>query len=129
MIYTLWFVFILAETFRNYYIIEVKKLRPDYFQSFVIRSMFAILHCSLVIEEQEYWHFTTFEIIQYIIPFFIFYLTSFFWFFTFMLNIARKKPWFYRGKNSGFLSRLSDNIYYPLYGISFIYTVLFLWLR
>ena len=96
IILSLWIIVIAVEVWRNYYLIEVKKTKPNYFLSFVVRGMAAILHGVFFDLEsmREYW-----------VPF-IFQVTSFWIVFNPALNYFRKKPFFYFGKESGIFDRL-----------------------
>ena len=91
----LWLVFIAAETYRNYYLIEVKKTRPMYLQSFVLRGMAAILHGIL---------FNPHNMADYF-PVFIFQVSSFWLLFDLSLNYLRGKPMLYMGEQSGWIDR------------------------
>jgi len=91
----LWFVFIVAEAYRNYRIIEVNKSRPDYLHSFVVRGMAAIGHGVL---------FDPHNMADYL-PVFILQVSSFWVLFDFALNYMRKKPLLYIGAKSGWIDR------------------------
>ena len=102
-----WIVAILAEAYRNYYIIEIKKSRPNYLQSFVMRGMAAILHGVLFDPQNmgDYW------------PVLLFQVTSFWLLFDLSLNFLRHKPVLYIGKSSGWIDRFftwigSENVYF-----------------
>lgn len=86
----IWFIFILIEAIRNYYIIEISKSTPDYLQSFILRGMASILHgifCN-VQDLEQYFYLVVFQ-------------TSSFWLlFDLTLNLLRKKDIFYLGENS-----------------------------
>jgi hypothetical protein len=91
----LWFVFIGLESYRNYYLIEVKKSRPIYIQSFIGRCMAAILH-GVLFDPQVMADYA---------PVFFFQLTSFWILFDLSLNYFRKKPLLYMGEKSGWIDR------------------------
>lgn len=91
----IWIVAILSETYRNYYIIEIKKSRPNYLQSFVLRGMAAILHGIL---------FNPHNMGDYL-PVLIFQVTSFWLLFEVSLNYLRHKPLLYYGETSGWIDR------------------------
>jgi len=87
MIY-LWLLFILLDVYRNWYMIEKKKTKPIYLQSFTIRGMAAILHGILMdVENIDEWT-----------PLLFFQLSSFWVIFDLSLNLLRKKSVFHVGK-------------------------------
>lgn len=100
----IWIIFIGLEIARNYWLIEKKKTRPIYLQSFVIRGMAAIFHGIIVgvATWQDY------------LPVFIFQITSFWLLFDIGLNLARKKPLIYKGETSGYLDSLHPILYWVL---------------
>lgn len=91
----LWLVFIAAEVYRNYRIIEINKGKPSYLHSFVVRGMAAVVHGVL---------FDPHNIYDYL-PIFIFQVTSFWVLFDLILNYMRGKPMLYIGKQSGWIDR------------------------
>ncbi len=103
MIY--WFIFITLEIARNYYMIEVKNTKPVYFQSFILRGWAHLLICIFVFDTQvpADWY-----------PILAFHACSFWLLFDPALNLLRKKPWYYRGKTSGWLDRIPSHIIYWL---------------
>lgn len=107
MIY--WFLFILLEVLRNYVIIEKRRIRPNYGGSFCLRAFFGAV-CLIIanpdfdplVNGREYWPFVVFE------------CTSFWLLFDPLLNLSRKKPLWYKGKNSGWLDKLPVGVYWSL---------------
>lgn len=91
----IWFGFIAGEAYRNYYIIEKSKSRPNYLQSFVLRGMAAILQGVL---------FNPQNMADYL-PVFIFQVSSFWLLFDVLLNYMRQKPFLYVGKDSGYIDK------------------------
>lgn len=91
----LWLIFIGVDVYRNYYLIEVKKTRPIYIQSFILRWMVAILH-GILFDPRN---------VADCIPVFIFQVTSFWLLFDLILNYLRKKPMLYMGDQSGWIDR------------------------
>lgn len=88
-----WVVFIGVEVYRNWYIIEKKKQRPDYVWSFIFRGFFAILHGIWIdVQDLPDW-----------CPVLTYQVTSFWLLFDVSLNRARRKQWFYTGENSGWI--------------------------
>lgn len=89
----LWILFIGADVYRNWYIIEKKKQRPDYLWSFIFRGWFAVLH-GILFNPQN---------VSDAIPIVTYQVTSFWLFFDVALNLARKKHPLYTGANSGWI--------------------------
>lgn len=91
----LWLVFIAAEVYRNYRIIEINHSRPSYLKSFVVRGMAAIMHGVLFnpVNMHDYW------------PVLIYQVTSFWVLFDLSLNWLRQKPMLYMGKQSGLIDK------------------------
>lgn len=119
MIY--WFLFIIFEIYRNYRIIEVLKERPDYLGSFGVRFFFGLLCLILTYRD----HDPIANILDHI-PYIIFQLTSFWILFDIGLNLVRKKPLGYKGKDSGWLDKLPLAYYWLLKTvalITMIYTI------
>jgi hypothetical protein len=122
MIY--WILFIAVDIIGNYFVIEVKKSRPNYLQLFTIRGIAAIVHGSLIMHAQTY----------YWIPILGFQLASHFTLFSPGLNLARpsirrKHNWFtYRGKDSGWLDSIANGnypwVYWTMYALAFGYFTL-----
>ena len=108
MIY--WFLFIPLEVYRNYFLIEKRKVRPNYLHSFIFRAFFGLLCLILtypytfdpVVNGLEYWPFVVFE------------CSSFWLLFDPTLNVIRGKPVFYKGKTSCWLDSLNHIIYWTL---------------
>jgi hypothetical protein len=119
MIY--WLIFILADILGNYYVIEVKKSRPNYFQLFTIRGIAAIIHASLIMQVVD---------LRTWVPVLAFQLASHFTLFSPGLNLMRKKKnWFtYRGKDSGWLDSIANGnypwVYWTMYAVAFGYFTL-----
>ena len=111
----LWIIFIALEILRNYYLIEVKKSRPIYIQSFIIRGLASIFH-GVYLDVQNMREFT---------PILAFQVITFWWLFDIGLNLLRRKIWNYRGQNSGWLDPLPDNVYWIL---KFVVTGIGIWL-
>lgn len=123
MLELLWFMIIVADVLRNYYIIEKKKQSPDYLQSFIFRGAGAIVHGIWVdgiyhiFSELPYarsWaHFTELAF-QGWVPLLMFQVFSFALLFNTMLNSLRNQDFDYIGKESGWietvLSKLPGNI-------------------
>jgi hypothetical protein len=98
-----WFLFIAVEIARNYYVIEVRKSKPVYLQSFIFRGWMAIIHgIMLNVDPVSWW------------PVLAFQMTSFWLVFDLVLNVLRGKPWYYRGETSGWLDRVPSTIIYWL---------------
>lgn len=91
-----WFVVIGVEIYRNYYMIERSKERPNYTLSFILRGMAAIFHGIL---------FSPSNWVEYF-PVFIFQVTSFWILFDLGLNILRNEAIFYTGRDSGLLDKV-----------------------
>lgn len=91
----IWLAFIGAEVYRNFYLIEKRKTKPIYLQSFIFRGMAAIAHGILFNPE---------NMADYL-PIFIFQITSFWLLFDLMLNYLRRKPALYMGEQSGWIDR------------------------
>ena len=103
----IWLLFIVAEAYRNYRIIEIGNSRPDYLQSFVLRGMAAIGHGVL---------FDPANMGEYL-PVFIFQVSSFWVLFPVVLNYMRQKPLLYYNTTSGWIARVfawigSDGFYF-----------------
>ncbi|GIV35412.1 MAG: hypothetical protein KatS3mg031_2947 [Chitinophagales bacterium] len=86
----LWLLFIYLEALRNFYIIEIKKMVPNYLESFIIRGIAAIVHGVLL-------HVQTWDDYKFI---FVFQISSFYLTFDFILNWMRGKEMFFLGKNN-----------------------------
>lgn len=115
-----WLIFIAAEIYRNWYIIEKKKSTPNYLQSFIIRAMAAIIHGAYLdmvynvfgdVSGYGYW-----DLIKLLAPVFIFQASLFYTLFDPILNKLRDKPFTHLGKGN-WLDRLlqkSDMVYWLL---------------
>jgi hypothetical protein len=118
MIY--WLLFILADIIGNYFVIEVKKSRPNYLQLFTIRGITAIVHASLIMQVVD---------LRTWVPVLAYQLASHFTLFSPGLNLARssirrKHNWFtYRGKDSGWLDSIANGnypwVYWTMYAVAF----------
>lgn len=95
---SLWLIFIAVEAHRNYYLIEIKKERPIYSQSFIIRGLAGLIYGILFFNPQS--------MLEYL-PVFLYQLSSFYLLFDLTLNILRSKPLLYVGEHSGWFF---DNI-------------------
>lgn len=93
----IWLLFILAEVYRNYYMIEKQKSSPNYGISFVLRAMAAIAHGIYMdvrydIYPDNMWDYTYWESVLILLPLLIFQTTTFYLLFDPLLNYTRKKP-------------------------------------
>jgi len=100
----MWLLYILAEVAIHYYIIEVKKQRPFYLHFFLQRGIASIVH-GVLLDVQNMSEY---------LPLLALQVTSFWILFDLGLNISRGKPWHYKGKNSGYIDRLPNTIYWTL---------------
>lgn len=93
MVLLLWFVLVVVEVFRNYYIIEVRKHNPNHTTMFRLRVMVGIVFwiVSPVIFKMRFDQWWTLPIVLPI---------TFFFVFDTGLNISRGLPYFYLGDNS-----------------------------
>lgn len=107
-----WLLFISLELYRNYFLIEKKKVKPDYMGSFCYRVFFGAV-CLIIANPNFDPAGDPFTIIQ-ALPFFIFQLSSFYLLFDPLLNLLRGKKWNYRGEDSGWLDKLPLWAYYAL---------------
>lgn len=96
----IWVLLIGLEVFRNWYMIENKKSKPNYLVSFILRGMAFILYGSLIWSTKYEWF--TFTI-------FLYCVTSFFILFDPLLNITRGKDWYYVGHSSGWIDRFATS--------------------
>lgn len=99
----IWLLYILVDVIGNYILIEKLHTRPNYLVLFIIRGTSAILHGILLDTQPSEWP----ELL-------VFQVTSFYLLFDILLNILRKKPLLYRGKNSGWLDKLPTPLYIAL---------------
>lgn len=116
----IWLLLTVIEAARNYWLIEIGKMRPNYLQSFIIRGIIAILHS------------VGFNPVNFLdwLPILVWQCTGFFILFAPLLNILRGHKLFYIGEESGILDRYTYKYpwaYRILYYISiaaFIYTTI-----
>jgi hypothetical protein len=107
-----WFLFIAIEITRNYILIEKLDMRPHYGYSRLIRFGFGAIFLLKAHPE-----FDPAGDVTTIFPAFnygCFLASSFYLLFDPALNLLRKKPFWYKGKNSGPLDKLSKTNYYLL---------------
>jgi hypothetical protein len=111
MIY--WLLFIILEIRRHYVIVEIDKERPNYLASFGMRAFFGFVGVCImypyvdpVMEIYKAWVYVLFQ------------LTSFWILFDLGLNLYRQKPWYHKGKNSGWLDKLPVPIYWSCKAIA-----------
>lgn len=99
----LWFLFIAAEVWRNYHIIEKNKVVPNYLQSFILRGMASILHGIAVgvVNTKEYALLIVFQ------------CCSFWIIFDIALNLSRGKSPIHRGKK-GWIAKIPEDGYWVL---------------
>lgn len=110
----IWLLFIGLELYRNYYLIKIKRLKPIYIQSFIIRAVSGIL-ISISTDPFGLWT----NIIE-VIPFIVFEITSFYILFDPILNILLGNKWNYKGLESGWFDSLSLPMYYIMKILSLI---------
>lgn len=109
----IWQILILVEVFRNYYIIEKLKKRPDYLISNVYRII------TLGIVNIIYASITTSGIVS--IEFVLFQMFSFGAEFDPLLNFLRKKPLVYvNTTNPSWFDRILGKLSYPALQMFFI---------
>lgn len=102
-----WFIFIALEMLRNFTLIKWLEIRPHYGWSRVIRFFGWLGFLFYRFPDPAS---VGFPVLVYT----AFQVSSFYLLFDLILNILRKKPIFYRGKNSGELDKLPDTKYYLL---------------
>ena len=120
MIY--WFSFIALELLRNYVLIEKRKTKPDYLDSFVLRSFFGLV--GIPIMHPEFDPLGDYTTIWQAIPIVCFEVSSFYLLFDPILNKLRGKPALYRGKASGYLDSLGLPYYITLKVFTLIILIL-----
>lgn len=92
----LWLLYIAADVWTNYVIIEKNNSRPNYLLLNIVRGAAFILYGAFVWDFQaEVWY----------VNIFLFCVTSFWLCFDLSLNIARKKHPFYIGAESGWIDQ------------------------
>ena len=98
----LWLLYILFEARLQAYLIDHKGWKPNYIQLFITRGIVSILH-GVILDTQAGWEYPVLVVFQ----------TTTFWIgFDLLLNLFRGKPWNYKGKDSGWLDSLPDDIYW-----------------
>lgn len=145
--YTLWLLFIWYEVNRNYKMIVVEKVRPNYLHSFGVRAFFGILGIAIMIPSDidpvlclydmildipYYWQISPLLVIPLILTNPIVLIltaetTSFSLIFDPWLNKKRGLERFYKGKNSGWIDKLKPGFYYAfkvLCLLGFIYSTI-----
>lgn len=111
MIY--WTIFIALEIYRNYVLIEKRKITPNYGGSFCLRAFFGLLFIFIIYPGfAPVWDNST---IWRAIPVVAFEASSFYILFDPILNKLRKKHWLYRGKKSSWLDPLFIKLGTPFY--------------
>jgi len=85
----LWIIYIVLDALVNWYIIEKKKIVPNYIQLMIFRG-WAFILIGIAINLQE-WQ---------LLWWFLFTTTSFWLLFDILINLFRGKNIFYRGENS-----------------------------
>lgn len=113
---SLWILFIAFEIWRNRRM-RLKKEKPNYFKSFGIRGMAAIVHGSAVVAVNDW---------SEALPTIGFQVASFYLVFDFILNAITGDRWNYQGKSSGYLDRLPMWAYVGLKGLCLIYLIWFI---
>lgn len=111
----IWLIYISLEVLAHYYLIEVKKSRPDYLRFNILRGMASIFHGAYmdVSSWAEYGELLLFQV------------TSFWILFDVALNLARGKHFLYWGKKSGWIdSKIGGSLLY--YVLKFICAVVFI---
>lgn len=91
-----WIIFIAAHAGRDYWLIEIKHIKPIYWQSFLLRAGAATLHCFICFAIHNFWQY---------IDILIFQCTSFYLLFPALLNWFRGKKFLYEGAQSGWIDR------------------------
>lgn len=104
MIQLIWLLLILAEVARNYYIIEIEKRNPDHDKFMVYRSLVGVLYWLLAapLLSKLDAHWFGMELIRpdqwWPMP--IMLGLTFHCIFNWVLNVARKRPYWYLGGKS-----------------------------
>lgn len=150
--YIAWSLFIWYEVNRNYRMIEVEKVRPNYWHSFGVRAFFGILGIAtmipsdidpvlclydLIVDIPQYWRVSPLLVVPLILtnPIVLILIaetTSFSLIFDPWLNKKRGRRWNYRGKNSGWIDKLKLGFYYAfkiLCLLGFIYSTIMIWIN
>lgn len=122
MIY--WFLFIGLEIYRNYFLIEKRRMKPSYLDSFIFRAFFGMI--CLFIMYRGFDPLGDYTTIWKAIPIVAFEVSSFYLLFDPILNLLRGKPILYRGKSSGWLDSLSLKLGTPFYILLKIFTLIIL---
>lgn len=122
-----WIVFIGLEIWRNWYLIERKKIKPNYLGSFAFRAFFAIAGIAIMNQTFDpgrllsWWESS---------PEIGFEATSFYLLFDPILNLWRKLEIDYRGKESGWLDPiLTRTTWWILKMACVVYLILYFILR
>lgn len=122
-----WIVFVGLEVWRNKWLIVNKKITPHYGGSFLIRAFFAIACLAIMNQDfdpgylRSWWESS---------PEIGFEATSFYLCFDPILNLWRKLPIDYRGKESGWIDPLlTRTTWWILKGMCVVYLVFFFILR
>lgn len=120
MIY--WLIFVILEIVRNYVLIEVLELRPHYGWNRAIRFFAGFVW--LIAMYPEFDPLGDYTTLWGAAKYGAFAGSSFYLLFDVSLNLLRKKPWNYRGKNSGLTDKLGLPYYYLLKIASLLVLVL-----
>lgn len=120
----IWLAFILlVEVPRNWFIIERKRVRPNYGKSFVFRAIAGLALTSYALPLQ--WNTPFIEALHLVVPYVFELCAWFFVVFSPVLNVFRKKHLLYLGTESGWLDQLGTGdypqVYWILYGMSLMY--------
>lgn len=110
----LWLIYPIVEAFAQFHYIK-KGDKPNYLQLFIIRGFFAIVFGAIIVQPETYLESAYM---------FAFQVTSFWLIFDPLLNKLRGNPFTYKGKDSGWLDKLPDWIYWSLKVIALIVYVI-----
>lgn len=109
----IWLLLIFVEVYRNYYMIEIKKESPWYLLSFIFRAMAFILHGALIMNVGP----GSWDV-------FVMQIGSFYLLFDPLLNLFRKKSFWYTGannaSNSGWIDKYIGSHPWLFWGIKII---------
>lgn len=107
-----WIVFIAGEAYRNYWMPKRQGKRPNYLGNFMYRSFFGLV-CFIMMNPDfdPLYDLRTVWQGRWIAGY---QVSSFYLSFDPLLNAFMKRRWNYKGKNSGWLDKLSMGLYYSL---------------
>lgn len=91
----IWLLYILCDSIVNWYLIEIRKIKPFYFPMNLIRGIFAIVYGGLVLNVQDDWSQILLWVIQVALPFPFLFNT--------LLNTWRRTDLDYMGAESGWI--------------------------